>query len=295
MQGNLSLHRFFFVPYFYVLHLMQPLEFLKFTPKNNCGECGYPACLAFAAAVTKGGERPEKCPYVDVAELGDEFAVTDRGQDGLDGVGKLLDEKDMALVAYLKKKTSTIDFSKVAEKIGCDWSGNEKDCLLLQFLGRDVELCHDNVHIAGQNVEDPRDQILLYNYVAFGGGEKPIQEWIGMESLPNSISKVRTLRVYCEERIAEYFTGKTDLLKRLAPLLGAEIQENPEQSCSAAFFIQALPRLPLFVLFWDEEKEDGFPAKVKVLFDQKVLDFLDIESLVFVCERMAERLVELDK
>lgn len=272
---------------------MQPLEFIKYTPRTNCGECGYAACLAFAAAVTKGGENPEKCPYVDITELGDEFAGQNRGKDGLEGVGKLLDEKDVALVAYLKKKTSGIDFSTAAEPIGCTWSGAEKDSLLLHFLGRDVELSHDGILIDGKSVEDPRDQILLYNYVHFGGGQEPIQEWIGMESLPNSISKIRTLRVYCEERIAAHFTGKTDLLKKYAPELGAVLQENPEQSCSAAFLVPALPRLPLFVLFWDEEEEDGFPAKVKVLFDQNVLEFLDIESLVFVCERMAERWVEL--
>ena len=272
---------------------MQPLEFIKYTPRTNCGECGYAACLAFAAAVTKGGENPEKCPYVDVSQLGEEFSGQNRGKDGLEGVGKLLDEKDLALVAYLKKKTSSIDFSTAGESIGCSWSGTEKDCLLLQFFGRDVELCHNGILIDGKAVEDPRDQILLYNYVHFGGGPEPEREWVGMESLPNSISKIRTLRVYCEERIASHFTGKTDLLKKYAPQLGAVLQENTEQNCSAAFLIPALPRLPLFVLFWDEEEEDGFPAKVKVLFDQNVLEFLDIESLVFVCERMAERWVEL--
>ncbi len=270
---------------------MQPLEFIKYTPRTNCGECGYAACLAFAAAVTKGGEGPEKCPYVDVSQLGDEFASEDRGSDGLEGVGKLLDEKDLALVAYLKKKTSNIDFGEAAEAIGCHWSGPEKDSLLFQFLGTDVELSHDGILINGEEVEDPRDQILLYNYVHFGGGRVPQQDWIGMESLPNSISKVRTLRVYCEERIASYFTGKTGLLIDSALELGAVVQDNPEQICSAAFLLPALPRLPLFVLFWDEEKEDGFPAKVKILFDKDVNDFLDIESLVFVCERMAERWV----
>ncbi len=274
---------------------MQPLEFIKYTPRTNCGECGYAACLAFAAAVTKGGERPEKCPYVDVSQLGDEFSSEDRGSDGLEGLGKLLNEKDLALVAYLKKKTSNINFSEVAEAIGCHWSGPEKDSLLFQFLGMDIELSHDGILINGEEVEDPRDQILLYNYVHFGGGKVPQQDWIGMESLPNSISKVRTLRVYCEERIASYFTGKSELLTGAAPEIGAVLQENPEQSCSAAFFISALPRLPLFVLFWDEDEEDGFPAKVKVLFDKNVNDFLDIESLVFVCERMAERWVEMIK
>ena len=272
---------------------MQPLEFLKFTPRTNCGECGFPACLAFAAAVTKGGEPPDKCPYVDVSALGDEFAATDHGQDGMAGVEKLLDEKDVALVAYLKEKTSGIDFSQAAEKIGCEWSGEEKDCLLLQYLGRDVQLCHKTVSISKQDVEDPRDQILLYNYVDFGGGDAPRLEWVGMESLPNSISKVRTLRVYCEERLASFFTGKTELMKKHAAKLGAVLDENPEQSCSAAFFVSVLPRLPMYVLFWDEEKEDNFPAKVKVLFDEKVMDYLDIESLVFACERMAERWVEL--
>ncbi len=272
---------------------MQPLEFLKFTPKNNCGECGYPACLAFAAAVTKGGEQPEKCPYINRADLGDEFSGASHGKDGLSGVEKLLDEKDMALVAYLKKKTSSVDFQSLAGNIGCRWSGDEDDCLLLSYLGREVVLCHGSVTIAGQEIEDPRDQILLYNYVDFGGGEKPLHKWVGMESLPNSISKVRTLRVYCEERLASFFTGKTELMKAQAGGMGAVIDANPEQSCSAAFFISVLPRLPLYVLFWDEEKEDNFPAKVKVLFDEKVMDYLDIESLVFACERMAERWVEL--
>ncbi|MEN8198524.1 MAG: DUF3786 domain-containing protein [Thermodesulfobacteriota bacterium] len=274
---------------------MQPLEFIKHTPRSNCGECGYAACLAFAAAVTKGGEDPGKCPYIDLSGLGEEFCGQNRGKDGLDGVGKLLDEKDLALVAYLKKKTAAIDFSQAAESIGCTWSGRERDSLLLKFLGQDIEISHDTILLDGNPAEDPRDQILLYNYVHFGGGPEPGGQWIGMESLPNSISKIRTLRVYCEERIADHFSGKVELLKQEAVALGAILQENPEQSCSGAFLVPALPRLPLFVLFWDEEEEDGFPAKVKVLFDQNVLDFLDIESLVFVCERMAEHWVGAGK
>ncbi len=288
----MSLASFFF-QFSHFCAFMQPLEFIKYTPRSNCGDCGYAACLAFAAAVTKGGENPGKCPHIDLTQLGDEFTSEERGRNGLKGVGELLDEKDVELVAYLKRKTSKVDFEKASESLGCQWSGAKKDSLLFQFFGRDVELSHHYILIDGKEVDDPRDQILLYNYVHFGGGDKPDQEWVGMESLPNSISKIRTLRVYCEERIAEHFTGKPEILKGTASRLGALVQKNPEQSCSAAILVQALPRLPLFVLFWDEEKDEGFSARVKVLFDKKVLDFLDIESLVFVCERLAERLVEL--
>ncbi|HFB84138.1 MAG TPA: DUF3786 domain-containing protein, partial [Thermodesulfatator sp.] len=35
---------------------------------------------------------------------------------------------------------------------------------------------------------------------------------------------------------------------------------------------------------------EGFSAQVKILFDQVALDYLDLESLVFLAERAAERL-----
>ena len=272
---------------------MQPLEFLKLTPKTNCGECGYPACLAFAAAVTKGGEDPGKCPYVDVQGLGDEFAMTDRGAGRLSAVAGLPAEKDMALVAHLKDKVHEANFSTHAPLLGGAWSGPETNCLHFRYLGSDVTLSNDGLFLGGQEMEDPRDQILLYNYVYYGGGEGSAGEWVGMESLPNSISKVRTLRDYCEERIAGHFCGREVLLRQCAARIDGAPRADLEQSCSAAFEVAVLPHLPIVLLFWDEEPEDGFPPRVKVLYDRNVLSVLDIESLVFASERMAERLVEL--
>ena len=136
---------------------MQPLEFLKFTPKTNCGECGYAACLAFAAAVTKGGENPGKCPYVDVSLLGDEFVMGGRGTGGLSGVAGLLDEKDMALVAHLKGKIREVDFATIAPKLGCVWSGVENNVLSFRYLGHNVTLSGEGFFLGGKEAEEPRD------------------------------------------------------------------------------------------------------------------------------------------
>ena len=274
---------------------MQPLEFLKLTPRTNCGECGYAACLAFAAAVTKGGENPRKCPYVDVSRLGEGDAPSEMGAGGVSGVAGLLDEKDKALVAHLKSKVREIDFSLVASKLGCGWSGPATDHLRFRYLGYDVILSREGVFFGGKEVEEPRDQILLYNYVHYGGGGVRSGEWVGMESLPNSISKVRTLRVYCEERVATYFCGKNTLLRESAVRIDGVFEDIAEQSCSVSFQVAVLPCLPMKVLFWDEERDEGFPPRVKVLFDRNVLAVLDLESLVFASERMAERLVELSR
>lgn len=269
---------------------MQPFEFLKYTPKTNCGECGYAACLAFAAAVTKGGEDPGKCPYLNRSSLDVLFAGEERGTGGLTGVAGLLEEKDKDLVAYLQSKVRSIDFSLVAERLGCRWSGGAENALLFRYIGHDVALSVHGILVDGCEAREPRDQILLYNYVHFGGGEPLTGQWIGLESLPNSISKVRTLRVYCEERIARRFSGQPTLLKNSAARMDAGFPEALQEGCSVAFEVPVLPRLPMTVIFWDEEPEDGFPARVKVLFDQNVLSVLDLESLVFASERLAERL-----
>jgi DNA-binding CsgD family transcriptional regulator/ArsR family metal-binding transcriptional regulator len=41
------------------------VDILKILPKTNCGECGYSACMAFAAALMKGKVSPDKCPSLE--------------------------------------------------------------------------------------------------------------------------------------------------------------------------------------------------------------------------------------
>lgn len=40
----------------------QPFAILKFLPKTNCGECGFPTCLVFISHVMEGGKGAEDCP-----------------------------------------------------------------------------------------------------------------------------------------------------------------------------------------------------------------------------------------
>ena len=272
---------------------MNPHEFLALTPGTNCGECGQPTCLAFAVAVTRGGAAPSACPHLDQASLPEELREG-TGQGGLDRVERGQDERDMALVAHLKSRIRDLDFRALARKIGAEWRPDGGGCLVFSYLGRPVTIDREQVVMGGGRPVDPRDQILLYNYLAFGGGDPPAGEWVGMESLPNSISKVRTLATYCEQRLADRFAGRSRILAELC----ARIDGRPgpaDQSADVGMVIPVLPWVPLYLLFWDEDPDDGFAARVKILFDHQVMDFLDLESLVFAAERLADRLAELDR
>ncbi len=264
---------------------MNPLEIVQLTPKTNCGECGYPACLAFAANVAKSGEDPTKCPYMNLDGM-------DSTQDPGTALDKLAEQHDIELIKHLQGKIQDYDFRDIAPSLGLTVSPESKDILLFSYLGQQVQLGKDHLLLDGKEPEDHRDKILLYNYIYSRGTTPLAMEWTGLESLPNSISKVRTLATYCENRLADLFTrrAKNEILTLCSRLNGTEIMGS---TASAAILIPVLPRLPQQLLFWDEEPDDGFESKAKVLFDQNVLSYLDIESLVFSAERMADRLIAL--
>ena len=272
---------------------MNPFEIFHRTPKTNCGECGHLTCLAFAAAVARAGADMSICPYIDLQGL--DVTVIGSKKD-LEGLGEqVAEEHDWALIKYLQKKVSKIEFSSIARLLGASWDEHNPDVLTLHYLGQEVMLGKSEILLSNDTVIDLRDQILLYNYVHSCGGKKPDGTWIGMESLPNSISKTKTLATYCEKRIAKFLSGKpAQLLTDLGVQLnGYDGPADLGLTATSSLVVPVLPMVPQYLLFWEEDTDVGIEAKVKVLFDHNVLDFLDLESLVFSAERFAERLVQL--
>lgn len=259
---------------------MNPQDILKRIPKTNCGECGFPACLAFAANVAKSGADPTLCPYIDLE--GFEIA-TDSGTE-LKQLGR---EHDLALIAHLKDKIHDLDFAELAAPIQANCLDNT---LQFPFLGQQVVVSKTSLLINGIAPEDPRDQILIYNYIHFGGGKQVDSDFIGLESVPNSISKIRTLATYCEQKLADLFSSMdASHIEQLCQAVEGTIETGG--SADVICHIPVLPCIPQQILFWDEDLDDGFEAKVKVLYPANVMDYLDIESLIFTSERMAELII----
>lgn len=264
---------------------MNPFEIVKRTPKNNCGQCGYPTCLAFSAAVAKSGEDFNKCPYLDSNGLNTE-------QKQGPALEELAGQRDLALIEHLKNKITALDFSRIAAPLGATLCGENKQTLSFPFLAQKVLLNRQGILLDDRTPEDPRDQILIYNYIHSQGGPDPAMDWIGLETLPNSISKVRTLATYCENRLEELFASlPSETILSACNRLGGVA--HPAPSATLGCIIPVLPKIPQYLVYWEAEPEDGFPAKVKILFDRQVLNFLDLESLIFSAERMAERLAVL--
>lgn len=262
-----------------------PFDIVRRTPKNNCGECGFPTCLAFAVAAATTGTGLDRCPYIDPAGL-------DLGKAGAASVEEVSREREQALVEHLKSKICNRDFATLARHIGAEIADNET--LVFTYLGQEVLVDKNRLRINGREPDDHRDQILLYNYMAISGNTSPDDSWLGMESMANSISKARTLATYCEAVLARTLQEiRPDTLAAITATLGA--RPALDTSPDIGFIVPVLPLLPVKVLFWAAVSSENFPARVKVLFNSHALDILDIESLLFAAERMAEHITRISE
>lgn len=250
------------------------LEIVKATPKTNCKACGQISCMAFAVAVMSGNLDISACPYIvtpanDVSSSSESF------------------DAETALLKELRGKIQGVNLEMKAAALGAEVIDSSEGILLrLPYLGTGVLISKDSI-VSENNMElEPRDQILLYNYIFFASDAPLSGNWVGLEAFPNSISKVVTLRKYTEEKLANAFDGRLNELKAiLASMSGVILQECHADLCMQ---VSILPKVPVQVHFWNSSQEDGFAAQSKVLFDAAAMHFLDIESLVFAAERMAE-------
>ena len=263
------------------------LDVFKILPQTNCGDCGESTCLAFATQVIKEGEDLDKCPYLP-EERGSVAAAVKAQQS--QGVGRRRETIAIALEA-VQEKVAPLNFAALAEGLGASYGQeNGQPYLLFPFFGQPLRIFKDQVLYPPGVHSNPWDAIFLYNYVASQGNKPLAGEWITYQSLPNSVSKVKTLERLQREVEARFSQQLAELRERAALLSAEPASLGEDADFSAVFW--PLPRVPVALLFWDADPEEDFPAQARFLFDATVSEYLDLESLLFLVEGLIHRLEE---
>lgn len=260
----------------------------KILPKTNCKDCGYTTCLAFASMVVS-----EKLPLKNCPHLTPEVLEQYQGELDEQHEAGLWTKRDMAKDAleWAKERSASMNIEDLPDRIGGSLmtSGDQPVLVLPYFTG--------TIHITSDTITTPAgddlgrwEQVFIYNHMAQGGSVQPGENWKGLEQFPNTVSKIKSMREHVEAPLIKAFTGKSDALKAAAHPLGAIEFNGADPSADVALRFQPLPRVPVALLFWDEDPEDGFDARVKLLFDDTITEHLDIESILFLSERLSELL-----
>lgn len=267
---------------------LTPIHLYKLTPKTNCGTCGYPTCLAFATQVIVGQSDLALCPFLD-PELLKPFRAQLEEQHQA-GIGVRREGFEKAL-QFLREEIKKWDFNRIAGSLGALFSNaSGRPTLEFPYLGEPVLVSQEDVVRLSADELNPYEKIFILNYVIAGAGGLA-NRWVGMESLPNSVSKIKSLKAHCQDRLAETFAGRMERLAGAIQPWGRPLTLGEENADFAAEF-QVLPKLSFRIFWWDEDAGEGFPAQVKFLFDANVLSILDLESLLFACEQVTDRVLD---
>lgn len=87
--------------------------------------------------------------------------------------------------------------------------------------------------------------------------------------------------------ISRYFDGRTELLCRACEALGGK----KESVGDVSYCLYPFEFLPMIIQFW--ESDDEFPAQIKVMWDEHVMDFVHYETTFFIVSHVFRRLREL--
>jgi hypothetical protein len=114
-------------------------------------------------------------------------------------------------------------------------------------------------------------------------------EWVSYRDFRDSAFFNSNFQTTVEGRLARHFDGRTDELERAALQLDGRPLEGIQGS-DVSFHFQALPMVPLCLLFYDGDEE--FPASCKLLFDRAAPLWLDMECLAVVGAIIADLLIK---
>lgn len=258
-------------------------------PQTNCGDCGYPTCMAFAGRVVSEKLPLENCPHLDAAML--EKCSLELQEQYRDG--KWL-KRDMAADAleWAKKQCTSMAIEDLPERIGgkvIDYSGQK--ALVLPYYNDSVIISKEGIVNSDGSAITRNEQVFLYIHMAQGGSQAPTGKWKSLKEFPNTVSKVVSMIAHVEKPLVEKFSGNVDELRIRSERIGGIDKSGQYDTADLAFYFQILPKVPVMLVFWDAEPEDGFEADVKLLFDETVILHLDIESIMFLSERLKELLL----
>lgn len=257
-------------------------------PKTNCKDCGFPTCMAFASMVVSEKHPIKNCPHLTPEvieacekELAEQYAA-----------GKWLkrDMKEDAL-KWAKERSASMKIEDLPDRIGGKLiEENGQPALELPYFNDHIIITHDEIRKKDGSAMTRYEQVFIYIHMAQGGSALPSGKWRNLVEIPNTVSKIKSMVDQVEAPLIEKFQGNTTALIQASINFGGIDKHDEYPTSDVAMLFVPLPRVPVMLMFWDGEEADGFGAEAKLSFDDTITQHLDIESIMFLSERLRELL-----
>jgi hypothetical protein len=257
------------------------MDVFKLLEKSNCRQCNEPTCLAFAAAVFKGGRQLHECPRLDakiLARYGDAQGSQNPQEQG-----------EAESLAVLKSKMAAVDLPAAAERLGGSCTNGK---LTLKVLGKDVSLDREGRFFTDLHVHVWL-AVPVLQYILVGKGRPPSGNWVPMRELAGGKDWYRLFGQRCEKPLKRVADIYTELFEDLVHLFGGR-RVGGHFNADISVVLRPLPKVPLLLCYW--RPEEGLESDLQLFFDDTAEANLNIEALytlgaglTLMLEKIAQR------
>jgi hypothetical protein len=181
------------------------------------------------------------------------------------------------------KKIAELDFGAVAVTLGVKTDG---DSVTVPFFNTPYQVTRNGVLTPDGSPAAFGVGVVLCNYLIQCPDDIPRDdEWYSYKDFKDAAPLVGTFANTVERPIVESFSGRLSELEKAARILGG-IEPATTFPYDLNLLIQALPRIPMLLLFNDAD--DEFPADCKILYEKRTESYLDMECVAIIGMLLAE-------
>ena len=192
---------------------------------------------------------------------------------------------DRIMADYLQQVAILEDRERLSKTLGIESTPN----------GFTVPLFNQHITVTPDGIMDEKNyslshsaSVLVCKYLLLCPDPPPTDNTlVTYKDFKDAAPYVGGFKNTVELPIAKAFSGKVENLEKSCQALGGQ-PFDMDVSCELAYRFQALPRVPLFLIFHDAD--DDFPAQCTLLFQKNAADYLDMECLAMAGGILANRL-----
>jgi hypothetical protein len=261
--------------------------YAKVLPRTNCGDCGFPTCLAFASMVVSEKLPLAGCPHLDPQTV----ARCQTELDAQHAAGQWT-RRDLAADALpgARARAAAMAIEDLPARIGGRLSQKDgQTVLVLPYFNTVIHIDADGIRYPDGSAPGRWEQVFILNHLAQGGNRLPTGRWKSLQEIPNTVSKIKSMQAHVESPLRQRFAGHPDELAAAAERIGATRVTDAGESADLALRFLPLPRVPVMLRFWDGDADLG--AEIKLAFDETITEHLDIESIMFLSEQITKLLM----
>ncbi|MFH2058724.1 MAG: DUF3786 domain-containing protein [Pseudomonadota bacterium] len=260
----------------------------KVLPKTNCKDCGFLTCIAFAGMVVSEKLPLKNCPHIakDVLKAA-QIELEEQYKKGM------WLKKDMAKEALelARQKSASMTLPDIADRIGGKLEAdNKNEKILLPYFNKTIHITKDKICDESGKELSRNEQTFVYIHMAHGGSILPSGKMRSFKEFPNTTSKIVSMIDQVEQPLIKAFSNKKEKLLTACEQSGGINVTQRYEACDLAYLFSAFPKVPVTLLFWNAE--DGFDAQIKLMFDDTIVQHLDIEAIMFLSEHLCKILIE---